>query len=128
VSAIGDAVTAFAQNEKEINQYQERVQRGELPLHRGHLLDQEDQVLRQHILNLMTRFRTDWRAPAAQTPFLESVRERLEPLARDAVVELADGSCNVTELGRAFVRNVCMAFDARLIRHAPTTALFSSTI
>lgn len=128
VSAIGDAVTAFAQNEKEINQYQERVQRGELPLHRGHLLDQEDQVLRQHILNLMTRFRTDWRAPATQTPFLESVRERLEPLARDAVVELADGSCNVTELGRAFVRNVCMAFDARLIRHAPTTALFSSTI
>ena len=128
VSAIGDAVSAFAQNEKELNQYQEKVQRGVLPLHRGHLLDAEDQVLRQHILNLMTRFRTEWGTPAAQTPFLDSVRERLEPMARDAVVELAGNSCQVTELGRAFVRNVCMAFDARLLRRSPTTALFSSTV
>jgi oxygen-independent coproporphyrinogen-3 oxidase len=128
LSAIGDAVTAFAQNEKELNRYQERVLSGELPLHRGHLLDREDQILRQHILNLMTRFHTEWRSPGAQTPFLDSVQQRLEPLAADAVVELADASCRVTEPGRAFVRNVCMAFDARLMRRAPTTALFSSTV
>ena len=40
--------------------YQERVARGELPIHRGHLLDDEDQVLRRHILNLMTRLETRW--------------------------------------------------------------------
>ena len=30
--------------------------------------------------------------------------------------------------GRAYLRNICMAFDARLIRKAPATQLFSSTV
>ena len=60
VSAIGDAWTAFVQNEKTIEPYQERVRRGELPILRGHLLDAEDLVLRRLILELMTRFHTRW--------------------------------------------------------------------
>ena len=34
----------------------------------------------------------------------------------------------ITEKGRAFVRNVCMAFDLRLQRKKPDTKLFSMTI
>jgi oxygen-independent coproporphyrinogen-3 oxidase len=34
----------------------------------------------------------------------------------------------VTEPGRPFVRNVCMAFDARLARQAPDKPLFSRTV
>jgi hypothetical protein len=34
----------------------------------------------------------------------------------------------VTERGRACIRNVCMAFDARLARKAPETQLFSRTV
>ena len=30
--------------------------------------------------------------------------------------------------GKPFVRNICMAFDLRLIRKAPETALFSMTV
>jgi hypothetical protein len=36
--------------------------------------------------------------------------------------------CLGTERGRAFIRNVCMAFDARLTRKAPETQLFSRTV
>ncbi len=42
VSAIGDAGDAFAQNEKNQQQYEDRVARDELPIQRGHVLDDED--------------------------------------------------------------------------------------
>ena len=113
VSAIGDAGDAYAQNERDLQQYHERISRRELPIHRGHLLNGEDQVLRRHILNLMTRLETRW--PASEdTPFLEGLPARLAEFAGDGLVELEPRGCRVTEAGRGFLRNICMAFDARL--------------
>ena len=128
VSAIGDAWTAFMQNEKTVEPYQERVRRGELPILRGHLLDAEDLVLRRLILELMTRFQTRWDGVAAAHEHLRSIPERLRELVRDELVTLDEESCAVTERGRAFIRNVCMAFDARLARRAPSAQLFSGTV
>ncbi len=129
VSSIGDAWTAFAQNEKAIEPYEERVRRGELPLLRGHVLDAEDLTLRHHILDLMTRFRTRWDEDEDRaTEYMQSVPERLREMARDDLVRIDASGCEVTERGRAFIRNVCMAFDARLTRKAPETQLFSKTV
>jgi oxygen-independent coproporphyrinogen-3 oxidase len=126
VSAIGDALDAFVQNEKDLQQYHERIARRELPIQRGHLLDAEDRVLRRHILNLMTRMETRWTGADA-TPFLDDIAARLQPFANDGLVELEPEGCKVTEAGRAFLRNICMAFDARLARSSPERPLFSQT-
>ena len=128
VSSIGDSWGAFAQNEKLLETYQARVEKGELPLLRGHVLDEEDRILRRHILNLMTRFETSWETAAEYTPHLETIADRLEELKRDGLLELEGRRCRVTPRGRPFLRNVCMAFDARLVRQAPATQLFSKTI
>ena len=128
VSAIGDAWSAFSQNEKLLETYQARVEKGELPLLRGHVLTQEDLILRRHILNLMTSFQTSWAQPELQCSHLQGVRERLVELERDGIIQTTVDSCQVTEKGRAFLRNVCMAFDARLLEKAPATQLFSQTI
>lgn len=125
VSAIGDAGDAFAQNEKDFNVYQQRIARGELPVQRGHLLDDEDRVLRRHILNLMTRLATDWSAPADFTPSLGDIGRRLAEFERDALLRLEGSACRVTPAGRGFLRNICMAFDARLGRQQPDKPLFS---
>lgn len=126
VSAIGDAWTAFAQNEKSIERYHERVAAGELPIFRGHLLDDEDVALRRNILDLMTRWSTSW--PPGSIPFLDDVAERLSELEQDGLVATEASSCRVTEAGRPFVRNICMAFDARLVRRAPEGQTFSRTL
>lgn len=128
VSAIGDSWTAFAQNEKLVETYMARVGKGEIPLFRGHLLNQEDQVLRRHILNLMTRMLTSWDSEQLKVEYLQGIHERLNELAGDGLVELEGDSCRISELGRPFLRNICMAFDARLIRNSPKTELFSRTI
>ncbi len=127
MSAIGDAWTAFAQNEKDLERYAARVQSGALPFFRGHLLDTEDEVLRRHVLELMTTHKTTWASPP-ETAYLASVPDRLREMAEDGLVELSPGSVAVRDAGRPFLRNACLAFDARLQRSAPETQIFSRTM
>ena len=126
VSAIGDTWTAFAQNEKTVPEWNARLDKGELPITKGHLLDQEDLVLRRHILDLMTRFETTWEPKAL--PYFASLPGRLSEMARDGLIELSESSVKVTKSGEPFVRNVCMALDARLARKAPDRQIFSRTV
>ncbi len=126
MSAIGDAWYGFSQNEKDLRRYAARVHAGELPGFRGHLLDDEDLVLRRHILDLMCRFET--RVESGEPATVHAGVERLREMERDGLVELADGAVRVTRAGRPFVRNVCMAFDARLWRREPGSRLFSDVI
>ncbi|MBS1958057.1 MAG: oxygen-independent coproporphyrinogen III oxidase [Bdellovibrionales bacterium] len=132
VSAIGDSWNSFAQNEKLLETYQERVNKGEIPIQRGHLLNDEDLVLRRHILNLMTHLETAWSLKDDGTEYLAVVPSRLTELQKDGLVEVKteddEVHCQVTEKGRPFLRNICMAFDARLVRKAPETKLFSQTV
>jgi oxygen-independent coproporphyrinogen-3 oxidase len=125
VSAIGDAGDAFAQNDKDFIAYQQRIARGELPIQRGHLLDDEDRVLRRHILSLMTRLATDWSALADYTASLQGIGQRLEEFERDGLLKITSDGCRVTASGRGYLRNICMAFDARLARQQQDRPLFS---
>ena len=76
----------------------------------------------------MTRFATDWRAPDLYVPHLDTVHEQLKEMSLDGLVKLSPGRCAVTEAGRPFLRNICMAFDARLARKDAGAKLFSRTI
>jgi oxygen-independent coproporphyrinogen-3 oxidase len=128
VSSIGDSWTAFAQNEKVVERYTERVEAGELPIFRGHVLDAEDLILRRHILNLMTRFETDWTDAAERVPYLDTVAPKLVEPRLDGLVRLRKNRCEITPEGKAFLRNICMAFDARLARKADNSHQFSRTV
>lgn len=128
VSAIGDSWRVFAQNEKLLENYQARVEKGEIPIHRGHVLTEEDLVLRRHILNLMTEFQTHWKDPSSQTEYLSQLAGKLDECIQDGLMEMSENSCVVTDKGRPFLRNICMAWDARLNRKSPDTQLFSKTI
>ncbi|MGE4232856.1 MAG: oxygen-independent coproporphyrinogen III oxidase [Bacteriovoracia bacterium] len=128
VSAIGDSWNMFMQNEKSLENWQKKVNEGELPILRGHVLDDEDLVLRRHILNLMTVFETSWNDQETYSSFLESVPDKLREFESDGLLEIRGRHCRVLDKGRAFLRNICMAFDARLSRNVPETRLFSQTI
>jgi oxygen-independent coproporphyrinogen III oxidase len=126
VSSIGDTWTAYAQNEKTLEAWSARLDRGELPIARGHVLTEEDQVLRRHILAVMTQFDTDWSND--RVGYLSDVPAKLDEMARDGLVTLRHGGVQVTDAGKPFVRNVCMALDARLARQAPDKPIFSRTV
>ncbi|MCB9306505.1 MAG: oxygen-independent coproporphyrinogen III oxidase [Lewinellaceae bacterium] len=127
-SAIGDTWDAFAQNEKNVAQYQQRVQEGHFPVFKGHRLTAEDRRIRQHILRLMTQFETHWTPEEAQTDAMSAALARLEPLLADGLVAIRPFHLQVSPEGRAFLRNICLAFDAHYWRKQPDGQLFSKTV
>lgn len=127
MSAISDSWYAFAQNEKTVEDYQKRVEEGVIPVFRGHILNEEDLLIRKHILNLMCRLETSWDAQTA-FPELENALETLKEMGDDGLVEISENSIKITGQGRAFTRNVAMTFDLRMMRNKPETRIFSMTI
>ena len=127
-SSISDSWYGFAQNVKNVEEYQNLVANDIIPLYRGHILTEEDQIIRRHILNLMCQFQTSWSVFKLHLPQLDSILDRLKELERDGIVVITEGNLRITEKGRPFVRNVCMAFDLPLQDKSPNTKLFSMTV
>lgn len=128
VSSISDSWYSFAQNVKTVEEYQEMVSQNIIPVYRGHVLNDEDLMIRKHILNLMCQLRTTWTDEKSQFAELPEVLVKLQEMEDDGLVIIGSDSIQVTEAGRPFVRNVCMAFDVLLQRNQPETQLFSMTI
>jgi oxygen-independent coproporphyrinogen-3 oxidase len=127
-SSISDTWDGYIQNEKRVEDYYKRIATGELPILKGHELTRDDQVLRRHILNLMTNFETSWRQPEEVCDEVYKAIERLAEMEMDELISIEPYHLRITDAGKAFVRNVCMAFDARLWEDVPQSALFSQTV
>lgn len=108
--------------------HQQTHVKGELPISRGHILNQEDLLLRRHIQDLMCQFSTGWTRLDVNCDAVTEGLQRLQELEQDGLVKVEPAGVAVTEKGRPFIRNICMAFDARLWRGKPGTRIFSSSI
>jgi oxygen-independent coproporphyrinogen-3 oxidase len=127
-SSISDSWYSFAQNEKSIDDYYSRLEKNELPIFKGHLLTDEDLIIRKHILNLMCQFTTSWDKKTLFFKELPEVLLQLTEMENDGLLVIQNNAITVTEKGKPFVRNICMAFDLLLKRKAPQTQLFSMTV
>ncbi|RFZ85315.1 oxygen-independent coproporphyrinogen III oxidase [Mucilaginibacter terrenus] len=128
VSAISDSWYAFAQNEKKLEDYINTIELGALPIFKGHLLTGEDIVIRKHILEIMCTGKTTWNYHNEPFEGLLKGIERLEPLAEDGLIDLCSWGLQVTNPGKRYLRNICMALDSRLWNDKPATQLFSMAI
>jgi len=125
-SSISDLMGVYAQNEKDNAAYEERARAGSLTTVRGFTLSAEDERRRRAILAIMCE---GVLPPALQTG-LEAEVASLAPLeARGLVRRDADGAVRVTPLGRLFLRNIAMPFDAYLkTSEASPKPMFSKTV
>lgn len=125
-SSISDSGTAFVQNEKKIEDYQAQINKGMLPIIKGHLMTKEDIFIRKQITRLMCDHSTFWMEKDAH--FLEGVMERLLEFQADGLLHLSNQRINITSKGYPFIRNICMAFDKRLLQNKLNKPLFSQVI
>lgn len=128
VSSIGDSWYAFAQNEKKLEDYYARLDKGELPIFRGHKLNEEDLWLREQILNIMCKMKTDLSHAGIPKAEVDGIIHSLEELKKDGLIEFDGIQLRVPEEGKPFIRNICMSFDLLLKRDQPDKPLFSLTI
>ena len=128
VSSISDSWYGFSQNVKDIESYLNLLDDNTLPVFRGHILNEEDLIIRKHILNLMCQFKTSWTKDNLYFEELPDVLIRLSEMEKDGLLNVVTNGIEVTKKGQPFVRNICMAFDLLLQRKQPNTQLFSMTV
>jgi oxygen-independent coproporphyrinogen-3 oxidase len=135
VTAIGDVAGAFSQNHKTLARYYEAIDAGRFPVERGYTLSADDEVRRYVIAELMCNFHLDGEALRGRfgvdleerfAPELDRLRQPGGPAA-DGLVRVERGGLTVTDVGRLFVRNVCMVFDTYLAAHEGRP-VFSRTV
>ena len=123
-SSISDLMGVYAQNEKDNALYEAAGREGRLATVRGYELTADDERRRRAILDIMCRGRLEGEAAIG----FEGEIASLAPLEARGLVERPGGSALVvTPLGRLFLRNIAMAFDAYLPA-APAKPMFSKTV
>jgi oxygen-independent coproporphyrinogen-3 oxidase len=133
MSAIGRVGDAYAQNAKDLIGYDAALDAGRLPIARGIVLDDDDQVRGAIIQGLMCCGEID--IGALEQRFGLAFEERfaaelaqLRELAADGLVEFGCDRIRVTPRGRLLLRPIAMCFDAYLARPRPAVARFSRVI
>lgn len=125
-SSISDAHGAYLQNEKKIDTYMRSVQQSDLPILKGHLLSDEDKMIRRHINNLMCGMKTTYEKT---NPLIDMLDWRqLEEMEQEGLLALLSKGILVSEKGKAFIRNICMNFDQYLKKTTTREKVFSNAI
>ncbi|MDQ2657729.1 MAG: oxygen-independent coproporphyrinogen III oxidase [Bacteroidota bacterium] len=124
-SSISDAKYAYAQNRKKVEDYSDTIRNGMLAVFKGHAMTDEDIHSRECIL----RIACDGTIPL-EAVRSEEVGRSLRGMCREGILIHNSHGYHVTELGRAFIRNICSLFDDNL-RSATiegATPIFSKSI
>lgn len=117
VSSISAVDGTYTQNEKNLGSYLEKA--GGSTWIRGLQLGSEDLLRREIILDLFCNFFLDIAALELRFAFdfknhFAVEMERLVSMEADGLLHVDGASIQVTDLGRFFIRNVCMCFDQYL--------------
>jgi oxygen-independent coproporphyrinogen-3 oxidase len=130
-SAIGEVGGNYFQNIRETKAYEESIALEGLAAFRGCLLTVDDEQRKWIIQQLMCRFvlRFDeYRnrfGQDFQTQFKNEIH-LLQSFKEEGILTVDEKAITVTDLGRLFIRNVAMIFDAYLAR--PSSATYSGTL
>jgi oxygen-independent coproporphyrinogen-3 oxidase len=124
VTAISYIHGAWAQSVHLLKQYYERVESGQFATERGIVLTLDDKRRRQVITQIMCNFWVDLGADGYFARELEALRAH----EKDGLLKISGTQVELTTLGRLFVRNVAMVFDAYLGREGKDRPTFSRTV
>ncbi|OOY42806.1 oxygen-independent coproporphyrinogen III oxidase, partial [Solemya velum gill symbiont] len=121
VTSIGMIGNVYAQNMRGLDDYNARIDAGELAVSHGLTLTLDDMIRRDVITRLICNFQLDiasferkWRIN-----FLDHFAtelERLQEMIEDDLLTVGDHKITVHQRGRLLIRNICMQFDAYLDR------------
>jgi oxygen-independent coproporphyrinogen III oxidase len=111
-SAISDAKYAYAQNLKKVEEYSKSIMQNSLAIFKGHSQTKQDLLIKKCILEVACA------GTIRQQNLLEFEKDSLLPalgvMNEEGIISYNIDGFQVTEFGRAFVRNICNVFDLRM--------------
>ncbi len=125
-SAISDAKYAYAQNIKKVEDYEQALSDHRLAVVKGHIHTDQDLHLKNCILEIACQGKISF-GNLIQVE-LDSINDTLTTFCNEGILTSSKEGYHVTEFGRAFIRNICAAFDLRRLLSPEPSYLFSKAI
>lgn len=122
MTSIGSVANSYAQNVRGLEEYYEVIDRGELPVFRGLVLNRDDELRRDVITRLICHFNLDcslveerWGIQFRE--YFDAELKSLQLMAEDGLINISDSGIQVLPAGQLLIRNICMVFDVYLKEH-----------
>lgn len=128
VSAISSNENNYIQNHRDLETYQHKVENGQLPIEKGHLLNFEEQETGRQIKNILCRYETSWDKTFLDAEFGENIKFDLNDLEKDGLIKQIENGLIVTDSGKSYLRNICLVFDSKYRANKPLKPLFSKSV
>ena len=133
VTSIGNGVDYYAQNFKDLNEWEEAIDKGNLPVFKGYRLSDDD-ILRQYvIMELMSNFSLNIKKVEEEfkidfKDYFSDALESLKEFEDAELLKIYADRIEVSQTGTMLIRNICMPFDAYLNKIPEDKRRFSKTI
>lgn len=127
LTSIGEGEDYYAQNFKELKEYENAIDNGILPNFKGLFLTKEDRLRKAVIMSLMANFSLDISKIEAEfeTNFFTHFAKELESLkSLEEFVEISEKKIKVTPTGTLLIRNIAMCFDEYMQKFIGQTQSF----
>ena len=133
VSAISQFENIYAQNLKNLNDYYDRIDSGEVATNVGYRMTTDDHIRKETIMQMMCNLEIDKGRVESMfgiefDEYFAADLPKLEPFIREGLVEADSKKIRVTRSGILIIRNVAMCFDAYLERMMKEKPVFSKTV
>lgn len=125
-SAISDAKYAYAQNEKKVEDYDQRLVLNGSAVMKGHVMTAEDILIRRCILQLCCQGHLDKKL--FDEVMTESMYTTLSGMEEEGILYLMDDGLTIRSAGFPFIRNICQVFDKRMEKVNQDKPVFSKAI
>ena len=122
VTGISQLSTAYSQNSKDLDTYISWVEKGRLPVAKGYILNEDEQITRTVISELMCNYTINWKEIAVDLNLaVERVKsavnyntDALMEFEKDGIIEFNEDMLSILPDATLFVRNVAASFDRLL--------------
>lgn len=132
ITAISHIGNTYSQNVKDMDEYRNYLNAGRFPVGKGLVIDDDDQVRKQVINELICNFKLRFRALEEKfniifSDYFADEMYSLKSMIDDGLIVVDADTVTVTSKGRLFIRNICMVFD-RYITDAASEKRFSKAV
>jgi oxygen-independent coproporphyrinogen III oxidase len=113
-SAISDAKYGYMQNKKVVEHYKESILLNDsLAIFKSHKMTETDLLIRKQILKLLCQGNINLEDGLIGILSMKS-KYQLIIMEEEGLLTISKGILKVTELGKAFIRNIAMELDLKL--------------
>lgn len=119
VTSIGRVGDAYIQNYKELDEYDNAIAQGKLPVFRGVELDEDDKLRRAVITQLICHFDLTFSHIEQEfgivfADYFAPELANIKLMENDGLLSMTATGIQVESAGRLLIRNICMVFDKYL--------------